>query len=93
MLHPEEKGSSTEIALLKYIEKTGVSYAKYREEYSPLQKIPFSSARKRMSMIVERGNSQRYIFVKGASEMVLNSCNKWFDPSTNRMEVLSSTIK
>jgi hypothetical protein len=30
MLQPEEKGSSTEIAILKYIEKTGTSYSQYR---------------------------------------------------------------
>lgn len=29
-LYPEEKGSSTEIALLKFLEKTGVDYAGYR---------------------------------------------------------------
>ena len=30
MLRPEEKGSSTEIAILKYFEKMGVKYEEYR---------------------------------------------------------------
>ena len=45
-----------------------------------------------MSVIVEKKNG-RFLFVKGASEMVLSCCNMWMDPSTNRMEVLSSTVK
>ena len=66
ILQPTEKGSSTEIALLKYITKVGVNYTEYREKYQPLFKYPFSSARKRMSVIVEI-KEKNYIFVKGAS--------------------------
>jgi magnesium-transporting ATPase (P-type) len=32
-LFPEKLGSSTEIALLEYIEKTGTKYHQYREQY------------------------------------------------------------
>lgn len=92
MLYPEEKGSSTEISILKYIEKTGLEYRDYREKYEPVQKFPFSSARKRMSVIIER-KQDNCLFVKGASEMVLDSCNKWFDPETNKIEVMSATAK
>jgi magnesium-transporting ATPase (P-type) len=38
-------------------------------------KFPFSSARKRMSVIVNF-KGENYIFVKGASEMVLGTCDK-----------------
>ena len=70
----------------------GVNYTEYRERYQPLFKYPFSSARKRMSVVVEM-KDRNYIFVKGASEMILKCCTKWYDPSTNRVEVMSSTAK
>ena len=64
-----------------------------REKFVPLQRFPFSSARKRMSVIIDYRNEERYLFVKGASEMVLQSCNKWFDPQTNKIEVISKSTK
>ena len=67
MLYPEEKGSSTEISILKFMEMAGIDYGKYRDKYVPLQKFPFSSSRKRMSAIVELENKSRCLFVKGAS--------------------------
>jgi Ca2+ transporting ATPase len=65
-LIPEEKGSSTEIALLKYFSKAGVDYNKYREQYPTKLKYPFSSSRKRMSIVVETGRDL-CLYVKGAS--------------------------
>jgi Ca2+ transporting ATPase len=53
LLRPEEKGSATEIAILKYLEKVGVDYEFYRKNYEAKMKFPFSSARKRMSVIVK----------------------------------------
>lgn len=52
LLRPEEKGSATEIAILKYLEKVGVNYEEYRAKHEAKMKFPFSSARKRMSVIV-----------------------------------------
>ena len=78
MLRPEEKGSSTEIAILKYFDKMGVKYEDYREKYDPKVKFPFSSARKRMSIIVQY-NDEAHLFIKGASQMVLSSCNQWYN--------------
>lgn len=92
-LYPEEKGSSTEIAILKYIEKTGLKYSEYRENHPTLQKFPFSSARKRMSVIVQRKPEVYELFVKGASEIVLADCNRWYDMENDRVDVLSSTVR
>jgi Ca2+ transporting ATPase len=52
LLFPEEKGSSTEIAMLKYFQKMGVNYEDERNKYPTKVKFPFSSARKRMSVMV-----------------------------------------
>jgi magnesium-transporting ATPase (P-type) len=60
----------------------GVNYETYREKYEPKLKYPFSSARKRMSVISEfKGES--HIFVKGASEMVLATCDFWYNMDKN----------
>ena len=53
MLRPSEKGSKTEIAALKLIELAGVNYETIREAHEILHKFPFSSKRKRMSVIVD----------------------------------------
>ena len=66
MLRPEEKGSSTELAILKYFEKMGVKYEDYRSTYEVKQKFPFSSTRKRMSVVINF-NDDAHLFIKGAS--------------------------
>jgi Ca2+ transporting ATPase len=69
---------------LKYLDKVGVDYEKYRGQYEAKMKFPFSSARKRMSVIVSyKGDNM--IFVKGASEMVLSTCSKWYDMDSNKI--------
>ena len=73
MLRPEPKGSSTELALLKFIEKTGINYETFREKYPAETKFPFSSKRKRMSSILT-WEGENIILVKGASEMILSCC-------------------
>ena len=52
LLRPEEKGSSTELAVLKYFQKMNVQYEGYRQKYEVKHKFPFSSSRKRMSVVV-----------------------------------------
>jgi magnesium-transporting ATPase (P-type) len=72
--------------------KLGVNYSTYREMYPTILKYPFSSSRKRMSVVLTR-NSENYLFVKGASEMVLGCCNKWYDMRSNRIEGISESVK
>ena len=55
-------------------------------------KFPFSSARKRMSIITSYKN-ENYIFVKGASEMVLSTCSKWYDMESNKIEDINEHTK
>lgn len=72
--------------------KLGVNYSEYREKYPTLLKYPFSSSRKRMSVVLTR-NFDNYLIVKGASEMVLSCCNKWFDMRSGRIEAISESQK
>ena len=39
-------------------------------------KFPFNSKRKRMSVIID-DNGTELIFLKGASELILQSCTQW----------------
>ena len=55
-------------------------------------KFPFSSARKRMSVIVNY-NNDNMIFVKGASEMVLGTCNQWYNMEDNTIEDISEHVR
>jgi len=80
-IRPEEKGSKTEVAVLRLIEKFNEKYEAWREEYEPELKFPFSSARKRMSVVIN-SDGKKILLVKGASEMVLASCNKFLSKQT-----------
>lgn len=65
-------GDPTEGALLvlsKKIELDG-----QEENYSRLREIPFTSARKRMTVIVKSPEKKIYAFTKGAPEVVLERC-------------------
>lgn len=89
IMHPEEKGSKTETAILKFLMKTKYDYREIRKEYEEIRKFPFSSARKRMSIIINVDGKKRML-VKGASEMVLASCDKWINGSTNSIQPIDS---
>ncbi len=58
-----------------------IDYEEYREKYDIKVKFPFSSKRKRMSIIVNYEDNA-HLFIKGASELVLSSCNQWYNNVT-----------
>ena len=91
LLEPEEKGSSTEIALLKFFKKMNVNYDQYREKYDPKLKFPFSSSRKRMSVVIDY-KGEAHLFIKGASEIVLKSSSSWFNHATGEVEPISHSV-
>ena len=92
ILRPEPKGSSTELALLKFIEKTGANYEDFREKYPTIVKFPFSSKRKRMSSVLNWKGSN-VLLVKGASEMVLTCCDTWYNQESNQFEPLTTEVR
>ena len=87
MLRPEPKGSKTEIAFLEFIEKCQVNYEIERQRYPASIKFPFSSARKRMSMVLELQDGKRRLVSKGASEMILAACNSYHSKSSGTMSI------
>ena len=71
MLKPEPKGSKTEIALLEFLTRCSMDVDEQRIKYPSSLKFPFSSARKRMSMVLELKDGHRRLVCKGASELVM----------------------
>lgn len=55
-------------------------------------KYPFSSARKRMSVILDH-HGQQIMLVKGASEMVMASCSDWYNPETNEVIPINTQLR
>ena len=56
----------------------GIEYQEIIDKTDIERKFPFNSEKKRMSTIIEH-NSKRTALLKGASEIVLESCDKWLN--------------
>ncbi len=89
-LEPDAKGENqwaivgdpTEGALVTLAQKAGLEKAKLDYEFPRLMEIPFSSERKRMSVVVEVPETNRLgitsevlVLVKGSAEMLLERCD------------------
>jgi len=66
----------------------GYNYEELRENYPTLLKFPFNSKRKRMSSLIDY-KGQKTLLVKGASEIVLESCEFWYNQETNQTELIT----
>jgi len=92
-------GSKTEIALLEFLQNKNENYQTIRQQYtSPTSiKFPFSSQRKRMSLILENVEnglpSRKRMHIKGASEIVLESCTHFHSFEEDRIIPITETIK
>jgi len=49
--------------------------------YERIDRLGFHSDRKKMSTIVKRDDGKYYIYMKGAPEVILNSCNNYLKPT------------
>jgi len=92
-------GSKTEIALLEFLQNRNEDYNTLRSQYLTSSSVmfPFSSQRKRMSSIldnVENGlaNKQR-MHIKGASEIVLESCSHYHSFESNKIVPMTADLK
>ena len=82
------EAQATELAMLKFIKRCGVDYQHLRKEYLPKEMIrfQFDSARKRMSTVLElkddektEHNYPKRIHIKGASEIILETCTHYLN--------------
>ena len=63
-------GDPTDGALLVAARKIGIQ-SNMKHQYRLVKEMPFDSSRKRMSVIVEDENKQRFLITKGAPEVIL----------------------
>ncbi|KAN0031465.1 hypothetical protein ACTFIV_005329 [Dictyostelium citrinum] len=75
-------GSKTECALLNFGKLFGCDYNEVRKRLEVVELYPFSSARKRMSVLVKHEQHLR-LFTKGASEIILGQCGSYLDELGN----------
>jgi Ca2+ transporting ATPase len=71
----KEEGNPTEQATLKYLFNTGFEVVNYRKQFKPIFVSDFSSDRKRSSVIVKMEDERTIVFMKGASERMLEVSN------------------
>lgn len=72
--HGEICGEPTEAALLEMVLKSEKSVIKKAAAFRRTAEIPFTSARKLMSVGVKSGGSGGFVFVKGAPDVLLPLC-------------------
>lgn len=84
-------GNATEVALIEAYRKVIGDYRKIRSKYKILKEDPFDSEKKYMSVLCEDNNGNRYIYTKGAVEVILEKCNKIL--INGQEEILTQHIK
>jgi P-type Ca2+ transporter type 2C len=78
-------GDPLETALLRSAREAGIDVAMLRRSYRPRHDFTFDNARKRMSVVYDRGGDLR-VAVKGAPEAVLERCT-WHWDDANRQQL------
>lgn len=89
--NPSVLGNPTEGALLLFLNAKGISYRVQREGVKKLEEIPFSTEHKYMVSVVENHDGKRYVFVKGAPEIVYEMCR--VRPDKDEIETLLSSYQ
>lgn len=91
---PKKKGGNpTEIALLRYLDRCGIDVVEQRKTCEKLFGAPFSSDRKRMSTIIRNKQGKEYIFIKGASEYMIEISDKFHSIENGRVSTLDGNLK
>ena len=77
--NPDNKnGNPTELAMLKYFKAIDFNIIEFREGFkNKVIDVPFNSDRKRMSKIFRLADGREVAFMKGASEYMLEACDKF----------------
>ncbi|XP_057547750.1 putative calcium-transporting ATPase 11, plasma membrane-type isoform X1 [Amaranthus tricolor] len=80
-------GQPTESALLELGLLLGGDFNEYRQKYQIKNIEPFNSVRRKMSVLVALPGGGIRAFCKGASEIVLGSCNRMIDCNGNSVDL------
>lgn len=72
-------GNRSECAMLQMAKKLGYDYDRIRNSDLVHTQIPFSSKSKRMSTVIETDSDELHVYMKGASEIVLDKCSYFYN--------------
>ncbi|CAA7021425.1 unnamed protein product [Microthlaspi erraticum] len=72
-------GSPTETALLEFGLSLGGNFQEERQASNVVKVEPFNSTKKRMGVVIELPQGQFRVHCKGASEIVLDACDKYMN--------------
>lgn len=61
---------------MRYVNECGTDVKSVREKWQVVDEEPFSSDRKRMSTLIKDSEGRNLMLIKGASELILESCDK-----------------
>jgi Ca2+ transporting ATPase len=89
----EGKGTATELAMAKYILNCGINSLEYKKKFKIINVATFTSERKRMSTIIEKADGGHRLYIKGASEYIVDSCDKIVDLISGNIMPLDNTIR
>lgn len=91
---PDEKnGNPTEMGIARYMKKCGVDVVKTRQRYQVLAEEPFSSDRKRTSMLIKDDDGKQLMLIKGASELILETCDSLIDMKSGKISKIGQAEK
>ena len=80
----EQNGNRTELAILEVAKDAGIDYSQVRDDDSILLLKPFSSDTKKMLTLYKTQLDNRvYLYVKGAPEVLINTCSTYVDGMTH----------
>lgn len=72
---PQVLGNPTEGALLLWLSSRGVDYNVIRDNTTRLAELPFTTERKYMATVIKNHEGKKYLYVKGAPEIVFGMCD------------------
>ena len=84
-------GDPTETALLAAGAAAGLPRSELKKQWTRCGEIPFDSQRKMMSVTVKNSSGQRYTYVKGAPDYLLNRCAKCW--TSSGIQPMTPTMK
>ncbi|KAL6649424.1 hypothetical protein ACP70R_013648 [Stipagrostis hirtigluma subsp. patula] len=85
-------GTPTETAILEFGLSLGGDFSAVRKASNIVKVEPFNSAKKRMGVVIQLPSGALRAHCKGASEIILASCNKYLNAEGNVVPLDDATI-